>query len=289
MIKSLLVGLDNSGSSLSALRFACKLARTTGANINALFIEDQMRLLQWEPSSMIGVAMGASTSLPQPLPTEMQVEIEKEFIKEKQNAEKLFNDTCIKENISSTKSRFYSLRGIVDEILFEESKKVSIVFVGKRSDETFFTENAGPTCESLIRKTTRPVIVVPADFIPGSGIVLAYDGGEASQRAIFYAAEMANLLNCKIAVVTVSSDRSKVEKCHGEAREFLKPYNIEAIFIDSLEESKPWNGIIKQAVDFEAGLIVMGAFGANRISELIFGSTTKNVLMRSEHPVLLCR
>jgi len=37
----------------------------------------------------------------------------------------------------------------------------------------------------------------------------------------------------------------------------------------------------------DAGLIVMGAFGTNRLKELIFGSTTMNVLEKAECPILL--
>ncbi len=51
----------------------------------------------------------------------------------------------------------------------------------------------------------------------------------------------------------------------------------------------PWATIIDEAEEYDPGLIVIGAFGNNKLLELLFGSTTKQILTESNCPVLLCR
>ncbi|MCP4365691.1 MAG: universal stress protein, partial [Planctomycetes bacterium] len=63
------------------------------------------------------------------------------------------------------------------------------------------------------------------------------------------------------------------------------PHNIKTSFL--VRPGKPWEAISAHAREIDAGLIVMGAFGTNRLRELIFGSTTINVLENAKCPILL--
>ena len=287
MYKSMLIAMDESEASKTALNIGLELAKFSDAKVKGLYVEDVMRLLEWQPTELIGAAIGSGTSVPSSRPTVEQVEVEKEFIKECNNLERLFNDKCKEKSIYST---FIKKRGKVDNVIIDETKTTDILVIGRRG-ETYPEESnePGPVTENILRATTRPVFVVPPGVSLGSNILIAYDGSNSSQRALSAGANLAKLMNSNVRVVSVADDIDTAEKPLNEAKEYLSAYRISSTFIIEFGVSKPWKGIMQQAANFKAGLIVLGAFGENKLLEMIFGSTTKEVLTQAKCPILLCR
>ena len=286
-MKSILIAMDESKSSKSALNIGVALARICGAKVKGLYVEDLMRLLEWQPAELISAGMGFSSAVPESRPTIEQVEVEKGFIAEANKLEKDFKETCSKFAVNHT---FLTKRGKVHEIIEELAKTVDMVVIGKRGKtypET--SKEPGPVTENLLRLTTRPVLVVPEDAKVNNRILIAYDGSQNSQRALSIGAAFAKLLNFDVKVVSVANDIDAAQKPLDEAKEFLAPYELNATYIVDFGAAMPWLGIAKQIKIFDPGLVVIGAFGENRLMELIFGSTTKQVLMEATCPVLLCR
>ena len=287
MINSILVAMDDSITSKSALEVGAELAKHTRARIKGLYVEDLLRLLEWQPTELIGAAIGASSAIPSSRPTKEQLDIENEFIEEGDRLKKYFEHTCNKYSIHGS---FSIRRGKVDETVINFAKTVDLVVIGRRG-KTYPLDSIepGPTTENLLRATTRPVLVVPAGGKLTNRILIAYDGSETSQRALYAGAQFAKLQNSEIKVISVADDIDTAEKPLEEAKEFLSAYELSATYVIGFGANKPAKRIMEHARNFEAGLIVLGAFGNNRFMELIFGSTTREVLMQSTCPVLLCR
>ena len=290
MITSILVGMDESlESSKSALKVALELAKTTKAKVKGLYIENILRLLEWQPVELMGAAIGVSSGIPASRPTIEQVEVEKGFIKEANQLQEFFETECKKAGLNSL---FYTKRGRVDEIITEESRRVDVIVIGKRG-KTYpeHSPEPGPVTESLLRHTTRPVVVVPEGTTLNNKILIAYDSSQTAQRALSFGAHYAKLQpSPEIRIVSVGEDIDTANKPLNEAEEFLSNYRLENInYIVDFGTNKPWKAIIDQAESFSAGLIILGAFGSNKLLESIFGSTTKEVLIQAKCPVLLCR
>ncbi len=286
-MKSILIAMDESKSSKSALSVGVALARICGAKVKGLYVEDIMRLLEWQPAELISAGMGFSSAVPEARPTTEQVETEKQFIAEAGRLEKNFKEICNKFAVNNT---FITKRGKVHGIIEEFAKTVDMVVIGKRGKtypET--SKELGPVTEDLLRLTPRPVLVVPEDAKTNNKILIAYDGSQNAQRALSTGAAFAKLLNFDVRVIGVTNDIDSAEKPLDEAKEFLAPYKLNATYVVDFGASMPWKAIIDQIKIFDPGLIVIGAFGKNRLMELIFGSTTKQVLMEATCPVLLCR
>jgi nucleotide-binding universal stress UspA family protein len=288
MIKSILVPLDSSKSSLAALQTAIQIGEITKAKLKGLYIEDILRLLEWQPVELIGSAIGSSPMIPSSKKTEEQLEIENKFANEGNSIKKIFQDNCSRNSIACD---FLIKRGNVSEIITEESRKVDLAVIGRRGSDTYPAEakEPGPTTENLLRHTTRPVIVAPPGSKFGNKILIAYDGSKTSQRALMTGALFASVLKSEVKVVSVADDIDTAQKPLDEAKEFLSNYDLKTTYVVDFGFSKPWKPILEQADGFKAGLIVLGAFGDNKLLELIFGSTTKEVLMKSKCPVLLAR
>ncbi len=77
-MKSILIAIDESKSSKSALNVGVALARICGAKVKGLYVEDIARLLEWQPAELISAGMGFSSAIPEARPTIEQVEVEKD-------------------------------------------------------------------------------------------------------------------------------------------------------------------------------------------------------------------
>lgn len=287
MIKSILVALDDSPSSKAALDVASEIARLCGSKLKGLYVEDVLRLLEWQPAELISAVITTSPNIPHGRPTTEQVEIEKEFLAEGNRLKDLFKDTLDK---FSLEGEFEVLRGKVDDLIIEYAKTVDLVVIGRRGKtypET--SKEPGPTTENLLRHSTRPVIVVPPEGKLNNHMLIAYDGSKSSQRALAAGAMLAAFLNSDVRVVSVGDDIDKAEIPLKEAEKFISSYKIPAKFIVAFGSRKPWEAIMDHVKNHSTGLIVLGAFGDQRLLELIFGSTTREVLMRATCPVLLAK
>ncbi len=286
-MKSILIAMDESKSSKSALNIGVALARICGAKVKGLYVEDIMRLLEWQPVELMGAAVGATSATLHSRPTLEEVEIEKQFIAEADRLKKSFEEECKKFAVNY---EFFTKRGKVHEIVEQMTRTVDLIIVGRRG-KTYpeASKEPGPVTEDLLRVTTRPVLVVPENAKVNNKILIAYDGSQNSQRALSIGAAFAKLLNFDVKVVSVANDIDSAQKPLDEAKEFLTPYELNATYIVDFGAAMPWIGIAKQIKIFDPGLVVIGAFGENKLMELIFGSTTKNVLMEATCPVLLCR
>lgn len=285
MIKSILIAIDGSESSKSALRVAVDLAKVSGAKLKGLYIENIWQLLEWQPMELMGAAIGATSALPSSKPTIEQVEIEKEFIKTANEIKELVEKETTREGV---KGLFIVKRGKVEETIYEFSKTVDLVVMGRCHIED--SKELGSTTETLLRHTIKPVIVVPEGGKLNSNILIAYDGSQAAQRALSLGALFATVLNSKeVKVVSVADNIDSATKPLDEAKEFLSAYNVKGNYIVDFGYDKPWNAILKQVKNFHAGLVVLGAFGENKLLEMIFGSTTKEVLKQTICPVLLIK
>lgn len=295
-MKSILVAIDESKASYAALDLACELAKISGAKIKGLYVEDVGRLLEWQPTELIGSAIGASTAMPHVRPTEEQIKIEKEFEKERKNLKEHFETSCKKNHITGT---FIIERGMIEECIIKLSKTVDLIVIGKRGRS--YKEDSkepGEIAEELIRNVTRPIFVVPAESHVNARIVgknitnkilLAYDGSEAAQRALSITAQIAEILKSELLVISVANDTEVAQKPLDEAKEFLTPYNLKVEYKTGIGAAMPWSIIINEAKNCNPGIISIGAFGSNKLLELIFGSTTKQVLVESTCPILLCK
>ena len=144
----------------------------------------------------------------------------------------------------------------------------------------------GVTAEGLLRRTTRPVLVVPHDAMGESKIVIAYDGSLAADRALRAAAELAEVTDMSEAhLITVTDNTEEAHLIQAPAVDYLHAYDLEVIPV--VLTGKPAEVIAKYAKDIDATILALGAFGSNRLKESIFGSTTVAMLKNADCAVLL--
>ena len=130
-------------------------------------------------------------------------------------------------------------------------------------------------------------------------ILLAYDGGDPSQRALGTAADLAKALGASVSVVSVVPthggrlgmdpwDDSEVHaKELVEARTLLRERGIEAQLLEPIGE--PAATIERIARDGEFDTIVIGSRGLNALERVLQGSVSEHVATHAETTVVIAR
>lgn len=280
-MKSILVALDGSAASKAALGEAVAWSKRLNAELRGIYIEDESRFVYYP------AAFSAEGGVPVAAPL-ADADLAKETQKVQQEAQEMRTLFQKQASGGGMGSSFIQERGNVNDLLTHEARGAELIVMGRRGHTTpSGSTDTGPTTETLIHSALRPVLVVPEKAQSEGGVLLAYDGSPAALRILPTAARMAQALGKGITVLCVGGDAANQTEVRHLVQRLLSPHGLEPIFRFSPKAGRIGAMIVDQARKDAAGLIAMGAFGHNPIRELIFGSTTLEVLSQSTHPVLL--
>ncbi|MBI3753446.1 MAG: universal stress protein [Deltaproteobacteria bacterium] len=277
MFKNILVPQDGSKHSKAALSYGIWLAKKFDAKITGLYVVDVVAMegpFLHDISGSLGFEPFLNFS------TKMREILEnkgKGILKE-------FTEVCQREQVAYDSIQNF---GIVANAICERAKLADIVIIGRRGINIQFEYGLlGSTTEGVVRKSSKPVIIVPDEYRELKKPLLAYDGGFTSSRAMHSAAEFVKTLSLSLTVLTVSRDGNS-EALLKDAKEYFKPYNIQPQFI-SVKGDAPQE-IVKYYKENNHDILFMGATSHSRIIELVLGSTTEYVMRSVSGPVFLER
>jgi nucleotide-binding universal stress UspA family protein len=180
-------------------------------------------------------------------------------------------------------------QGSADDRIVERAQEKDLLLIG-RDDRPADRKGAliGSTTEAVIRKTGKPTIVVPSGAPVSGPIVLGFDGSPGSRIAASLAVDLANGLNEPVHVFVDSKDKGRAVARFEEVRQLLGSLG-QPVRETSSTLGRPDVKIVDTAKEVRAGLIVMGAYGRNRITEYFLGSNAAAVARTSPVAVLLAR
>jgi nucleotide-binding universal stress UspA family protein len=146
----------------------------------------------------------------------------------------------------------------------------------------------GSTVESVVRKSSRSCLVVPIGATLGGPIVLGFDGSPGSRSAASLAVELANGLGEAVHVFVDSKDKGRAVARFEEVRQLVGGLSV-PVRETSSTLGRPDVKLVDTAREARAGLIVIGAYGRNRISDYFIGSNAASVVRTSPIGVVLAR
>lgn len=149
----------------------------------------------------------------------------------------------------------------------------------------------GALIEPLIFESGRPVIVVPNGFsadISLDHILVAWDGSACAARAVWDSLPLLRLAKT-IEIVTVTGEKELNEVPAANALAGMLTYLGKKVNVNVLAfDGGTAGSLVKQhAAKSGAGLIVQGAYGRSRWSELILGGVTREMLRECTIPLLM--
>ncbi len=180
--------------------------------------------------------------------------------------------------------------GFLVDSLKELEEDADMIVLGKRGENAnFATEHLGSTMERVARAATKPCFVASRKFRNIERVLISYDHGPSCRKAVRFVAESGIFAGTEIHLVTVSPKEEEGNRLKGlkEAEAILAQSGC-ALTCQMLHgEAAP--RVIDYVGDKKINLLVMGAYGHNRIRQLILGSSTTELLQGCQIPTLLFR
>ena len=166
-VERILLSLDSSSHSFSALKAAVKLARHYDASIKGVFIQDSM-LLNLAKLPFFR-EIGEYTAISREISTEG---ITRGIIVQSRWVIRTFHKVI---NQSGINGNFFILRGKVHEILENESKNCDLLIIGKTGTNPLGRPRLGSTARLMVRKNKKPLLLVEEDNELGYPIFVLFD------------------------------------------------------------------------------------------------------------------
>jgi nucleotide-binding universal stress UspA family protein len=280
MVQNILIPTDGSDYGKTAIDYGIHIARKLNAQLIGVHVVDIL-LIRGPVFTDISGSVGL------PPYQELLPAIESDLEAKADSILKDFRKQC---EAGGVHPETMKVTGIIDETIIEQGKKCCDWILLAQRGEHFHIDGGailGTTAQSVVRRSGKPVFVTPKQFREINNMAVAYDGSAPAHKALKLASELSARTGWPLSVVIIATDRSVGEKISKQAEEFLSSFKINGatLILQGKEDKELLEFVRKETVD----LLVMGAFGHNRLRELLVGSTTSSVIRKSPIPVLLTR
>ena len=273
MISTILTGTDGSQAAAVAERFAAGLAARCKARLLGVsVIED--RLAKGFKEDGLGLAAPPYDNVATYL---------------KSRAEAACRRVAELGRGEGVECQFETAQGIADDLLVERGQQADLLVLGRDGQhKEFRTGLIGSTVNGVVRKTGKSVLIVPEGAQLAGPLLLAFDGSSGSRVAASLAVEMATKLGEPVHVFVDSKDKGRAAARFDEVRGLVGSLPVPVREISSTL-GRPDVKIVDSGREVRASVIVMGAYGRNRITDYFLGSNSAAVVRTSPIAVLVAR
>lgn len=165
-----------------------------------------------------------------------------------------------------------------------------LTIVGQQVPKELGLGFASNFVKTLILKLGRPVLVVPLLLKPRvvfGNLLIAWDGSREATRALADALPL--ISRAKHVFVLMMRERSKqAQMTDIDIVSYLTRRGVQAeLEVCDVNETSLSDSLLLWAAKHQADLIVMGAYGHHRITELILGGMTHDILKKSNLPIFM--
>jgi len=279
MIKTILIPVDGSANSATTVDYGIYIAPKLEAALTGLHVID-MFLIQGPMMTDISATIGMP-------PYDGYFDAVETSLKEKADSVlKNFEDRCrLAGIVCETKTNI----GKISDTIIEEAESADLILMAKKGDHFHLKDGGliGSVAEVVIRHSGKPVMVIPEGFREIESMGLAYDGSAPARKALELSLNISEKAKWPITVLIINADAAKAADLSVQVEEMTQRglADCEVIISAGREADEILNFIREGSVE----LMVMGAYGHNRLREWLLGSTTAHIIHKSPIPVLLIR
>ncbi len=279
MVNKILVPVDGSVNGFNALKYGIYIARQLGASLIGVYVLD-VNLIQGPMFTDISGSVGMP-------PYDGFFEAVETSLNEKADfILKDFASRCRRAGVSfETKKPI----GKISQVIIEEGQNADLIVMARKGEHFHLKEGGllGSVAEAVVRNSGKPVIVTPENFIEIESMAIAYDGSEPAKKALKFSVDFSENTAWPLTAIIINSDSKKAAALADEIEDSLEDRSADCAIVTL--QGKETEEIINYIKEGAVELMVMGAFGHNRLRSLIMGSTTSHVIQKSTIPVLLTR
>jgi nucleotide-binding universal stress UspA family protein len=185
-------------------------------------------------------------------------------------------------------------KGKANAILSERSRWVDLV-VSPLNHDHLTRDSRNPTgslplsFRPLLQHCRTPFLALPGPFTFPTRALLAYDGSQKAEEALFMAAYLASFWGMEVVIFSVlpTEPGQATRPDLDYAQTYLRRYQIDAPVCYVHGETAP--EILRAAQEYACDLILMGGYGEIPLFGGFRRRTVDAVLAGTQIPVLICR
>jgi len=275
-VSKLIAVIDGSKYSASVCEHTAWIANRAGSEVDVVHVLGR-RNASSEPANLSGsIGLGARSSLLSEL---AELDAQKARLAQKRGRA-ILDDAASLLSSRGVETVHTRLRnGEIVETVKELETDADLLVLGKRGEAADFDSgHLGSNLERVVRSSSKPVLVASRGFKPISRVLIAFDGGKSSLKAVEFFSQRAHYNDLPCHVLMVGTETTEHRRQVEGAVATLKNggYDVSG----SIMQGQP-------SQDFN--LVIMGAYGHSHIRNLIIGSTTTEMIRSCRVPVLLFR
>lgn len=179
-------------------------------------------------------------------------------------------------------------QGDIVETVAEVEGGAELLVIGKRGEAADFAKgHLGSNLERIVRASHKPVLIAARAFRPIARVLVAFDGGASSIRAVEHIATSPLFAGLGVHLATAGDSAPDIIKGleGAQARLADAGLRVETAILPGAPETALAHYTEERGFD----MVVMGAYGHSRIRSLIIGSTTSAMIRACKVPVFLMR
>lgn len=179
-------------------------------------------------------------------------------------------------------------QGDLVETVTAKEERGDMIVIGKRGEAAGMAmEHLGSNLERIVRASHKPVFIANRAFKPVTRVLVAFDGGPSSLKAIDYISRSPLFAGLAISLVFAGKQTPQIDSALDAAAGILRAGGFEADIL--IEAGEPEKVLARITAQGGHELLVMGAYGHSRIRSLIIGSTTTEMIRSCRVPILIMR
>ena len=179
-------------------------------------------------------------------------------------------------------------QGDLLEVLEEVEGNADMLVVGKRGEAADFAKlHLGSNLERILRASHLPVLIANRAFKAPQKLLVAFDGGPSSKRAVAFLGQSALFADLDITLAAVGTASQTLRADLETGRQTLNAAGRRADIRILPGQPETILGDLVASEGFD--LLVMGAYGHSRIRSMIIGSTTTQMIRTCKVPIFVMR
>jgi nucleotide-binding universal stress UspA family protein len=275
MLRTILVALDESSYSEAATTVALEWSARFGARLLGLGILDKPSITAPEPVPL--GASGFKQKRDEALLADAQRHVTRFLAK--------FQKRCSEAGVPA---EVIEDVGDSTKCILKHAHRCDVIFLGRETNFHFETQlKPDDVGAKVLRRSPRPILVVPRELPGGSGVVVAYGGGREVARALQTVQLLGLAGGETIHLVSVRRDEGKAEGLAELAAEFLESHGAPHQLHVVESTQAPADVLLEHVRTLRPRLVVMGAHAHHPLHDLFATSVTRAVLRSCPVPVLV--
>jgi nucleotide-binding universal stress UspA family protein len=221
-IRRILVALDVSPHSMTALEAAAELAAGLKAELVGIFVEDinLLRLAQLPFAREVGIFSTSWRQL-------TALEVERQLQAQARRARRALAITASRAQVPWT---FRVARGVISSELLAAASEADLVILGKVGWSLTKTRHLGSTARAVLSQATCLTLILQEGKRLGLPVLILYDGSAVAHKALAAAARLVRGRNGFLTVIVLAEGTEAAQALQSEAAQWLRGHELRASY-----------------------------------------------------------